>query len=78
MKPHIKTENCKKPYDDKKSCWVPNPKGEFGGYLEGITENVLMCADWEAVGESSKPERYVVILNLYFQARKLMSWSTVR
>ena len=57
MKPHIKTENCKKPYDDKKSCWVPNPKGEFGGYLEGITENVLLVADWEAVGESSKPVR---------------------
>ena len=57
VKPHIKTENCKKPYDDKKSCWVPNPKGEFGGYLEGITENVLMVADWEAVGESSKPVR---------------------
>ena len=54
MKPHIKTENCKKPYDDKKSAWVPNPKGEFGGYLEGITENVLLVADWEAVGESSK------------------------
>ena len=51
MKPHIKAENCKKPYDDKKSCWVPNPKGEFGGYLEGITENVLMVADWEAVGK---------------------------
>ena len=51
VKPHVKAENMKKPYDDKKSCWVPNPKGEFGGYLEGITENVLMCADWEAVGE---------------------------
>ena len=54
VKPHIKTKNCMKPYDDKKSAWVPNPKGEFGGYLEGITENVLLVADWEAVGESSK------------------------
>merc|ERR1711990_650937 len=39
-----------KPYDMKKSAWVPN-KGEEGGYLEGLCENEMKVADWEAVGK---------------------------
>merc|ERR1712037_542587 len=46
--PEMKVNNMKKPYDGKKSCWVPN-KAE-GGYLEGLTEQEMKVADWEAVG----------------------------
>ena len=31
----------KKPYDPKKSCWVPNTNKAEGGYLEGLTEKEM-------------------------------------
>ena len=46
----MKVNNQKKPYDGKKSAWVPN-KGEEGGYLEGLCENDMKVADWEMVGK---------------------------
>jgi len=45
----MKVENQKKPYDGKKSCWVPDKTS--GGYLEGLTENDMKVADWEAIGK---------------------------
>jgi len=48
VKPELKEKNMKKPYDGKRSCWVPNKAD--GGYLEGLTENDMKVADWEAVG----------------------------
>merc|ERR1711990_1441220 len=47
--PQMKVENQKKPYDGKKSCWVPDKT--TGGYLEGLTENDMKVADWEAIGK---------------------------
>merc|ERR1712126_245935 len=44
----VKKQNMKKAYDAKKSCWVPNKAD--GGYLEGVTENEMKEADWEATG----------------------------
>ena len=38
VKPELKTKLKAKPYDPKKSYWVPGPKGE-GGYLEGMLES---------------------------------------
>ena len=35
--------------DGKKSCWVPDKT--TGGYLEGLTENEMKVADWEAIGK---------------------------
>jgi len=46
----LKAKNMKKPYDPKKSCWVPNTNKAEGGYLEGLTEKEMKVADWEAVG----------------------------
>ena len=34
--------------DGKKSAWVPDKAN--GGYLEGLTEQEMKVADWEAVG----------------------------
>jgi len=48
VKPELKEKNMKKPYDGKRSAWVPNKAD--GGYLEGLTENEMKVADWEAVG----------------------------
>merc|ERR1712180_444122 len=48
VKEELKAKNMKKPYDGKRSCWVPNKAD--GGYLEGLTENDMKVADWEAVG----------------------------
>ena len=45
----MKVNNCKKPYDGKKSAWVPDKAN--GGYLEGLTEQEMKVADWEAVGQ---------------------------
>merc|ERR1712180_522910 len=45
----MRKNNMKKPYDGKKSCWVPNKAD--GGYLEGLTEKEMKVADWEAVGK---------------------------
>ena len=36
------------PLDGKKSCWVPDKT--TGGYLEGLCENDMKVADWEAIG----------------------------
>merc|ERR1712061_143875 len=47
--PEMKINNQKKPYDGKKSCWVPDKAS--GGYLEGLTEQEMKVADWEAVGQ---------------------------
>ena len=38
-----------KPYDGKKSAWVPDKVN--GGYLEGLCENDMKVADWEAIGQ---------------------------
>ena len=42
---HIKEKNKAKPYDPKKSVWVPNKAD--GGYLEGLVLScsVLACID---------------------------------
>ena len=37
------------PLDGKKSCWVPDKAN--GGYLEGLCENDMKVADWEAIGQ---------------------------
>ena len=37
------------PLDGKKSCWVPDKA--TGGYLEGLCENDMKVADWEAIGQ---------------------------
>merc|ERR1712061_183208 len=47
--PEMKINNQKKPYDGKKSAWVPDKAS--GGYLEGLTEQEMKVADWEAVGK---------------------------
>merc|ERR1711953_1414569 len=47
--PEMKINNQKKPYDGKKSCWVPDKAS--GGYLEGLCENDMKVADWEAIGQ---------------------------
>merc|ERR1712061_572654 len=47
--PEMKVNNQKKPYDGKKSCWVPDKS--TGGYLEGLCENDMKVADWEAIGK---------------------------
>ena len=44
----VRKDCLKKPYDAKRSCWVPN-KAE-GGYVEGLAEKDMKVADWEAVG----------------------------
>ena len=49
VKPELKEKLRKKPYDAKKSSWVPVK--ETGGYQEGITEGELKTADWEAIGQ---------------------------
>ena len=49
MKPELKEKLIKRPYDVKKSVWVPVK--ETGGYEEGITEAELKSADWEAIGQ---------------------------
>ena len=38
VKPELKAKLKAKPYDPKKSVWVPGPKAE-GGYLEGMLES---------------------------------------
>ena len=38
VKPELKLKLKAKPYDPKKSYWVPGPKNE-GGYLEGLLES---------------------------------------
>ena len=45
MSHHIKEKNKAKPYDPKKSVWVPNKAD--GGYLEGLVlcYCVLACID---------------------------------
>ena len=35
--------------DGKKSAWVPDKS--TGGYLEGLCENDMKVADWEAIGQ---------------------------
>ena len=45
----MKKKNMEKPYDGKKSAWVPDKAN--GGYLEGLCENDMKVADWEAVGK---------------------------
>merc|ERR1712165_507566 len=45
----MKANNAKKVYDGKKSCWVPDKAS--GGYLEGLCENDMKVADWEAIGQ---------------------------
>ena len=35
--------------DGKKSAWVPDKS--TGGYLEGLCENDMKVADWEAIGK---------------------------
>ena len=45
----MKKKNMEKPYDGKKSAWVPDKS--TGGYLEGLCENDMKVADWEAVGK---------------------------
>merc|ERR1711936_571421 len=45
----MKANNAKKVYDGKKSCWVPDKAN--GGYLEGLCENDMKVADWEAIGQ---------------------------
>lgn len=45
----MKKKNCEKPYDGKKSAWVPDKAN--GGYLEGLCENDMKVADWETVGK---------------------------
>merc|ERR1712001_587674 len=47
--PEMKINNQKKPYDGKKSAWVPDKAS--GGYLEGLTEQEMKVADWEAIGQ---------------------------
>merc|ERR1711936_1439751 len=39
VKDHIRAEQKKKPYDPKKSCWVPNTNKEVGGYFEGLMQD---------------------------------------
>ena len=45
----MKKKNMEKPYDGKKSAWVPDKS--TGGYLEGLCENDMKVADWEAIGK---------------------------
>ena len=45
----MKKKNMEKPYDGKKSAWVPDKT--TGGYLEGLCENDMKVADWEAIGK---------------------------
>merc|ERR1712038_277247 len=40
-KDHIREAQKKKAYDPKKSCWVPNPDKNVGGYFEGISEEEI-------------------------------------
>jgi hypothetical protein len=41
VSPELKVKLKAKPYDPKKSCWVPeyNGKVSTGGYLEGLIES---------------------------------------
>merc|ERR1711963_114088 len=41
VKDHIREAQKKKAYDPKKSCWVPNPDKNVGGYFEGISEEEI-------------------------------------
>ena len=51
VKPELKQTLVKKPYDMKKSAWVPN-KAERG-YLEGLCEQDMKVADWDGTGKVS-------------------------
>merc|ERR1712212_429558 len=39
VKDHMKEKSKAKPYDPKKSVWVPNANKEEGGYFEGISDD---------------------------------------
>ena len=68
VKKELRQKLLEKPYDMKKSCWVVN-KGEDGGFLEGLVQQDMMVADWEAVGKVFQANLNY-LLSLYFQARK--------
>merc|ERR1711933_303713 len=41
VKDHMREKSKAKPYDPKKSVWVPNANKEEGGYFEGIAEEEI-------------------------------------
>ena len=41
VKDDLKNRLKAKPYDPKKSCWVPNSNKVEGGYVEGLTEQEM-------------------------------------
>merc|ERR1711962_1496125 len=41
VKDHMKEKSKAKPYDPKKSVWVPNANKEEGGYFEGINSEEI-------------------------------------
>ena len=55
----MKKEDSLKPYDPKKSCWVPNTNKAEGGYLEGLTEKEMKVADSMGRIHRSMRERLV-------------------
>ena len=72
VKDHIREAQKKKAYDPKKSCWVPNPDKNVGGYFEGISEEEIKYDTFAAGKKLSVNVSGEVILHFYSGAAVIL------